>query len=549
MDWQKLFATHILKRGYDYYSKNAVENLDVSDDGIRADVIGTEDYEVEISLNNGKVIDMYCSCPYAADGRNCKHMAAVLYEWSENYMDENKAMETEVNTELFGPAYTMNAYRKKQEAVEKLVTDAKEEEVRSFLASVLVENEKLLLRFYNTVNKQVTKRDINNYIRQIDMIANRYLGKNRFISYYEAENFIWELEEIIDEAVRRIIDNGNYIGAFEVMNYIFVLIGDVDMDDSDGGTSMLADRIYQLWLELLVKVSLEEKRKMFDWFISHLDGSVMDYLEDYIESKHDTHKSYTTNFTNGNIGVDFEKGKVKLPKLKDVKAKLHREFRGKIKSVTVSQVPSGKYYVSILVETEHKELPHTNDSIGIDLGIKDICITSNGKLYKNQKNIRKYEKELTKLQRQLSHKEKRSKNYDKTKKKIALCHERIRNTRKDYLHKISHEIISENKVIVSENLQIKTMVKNRHLAKEISDVSWYELTRQLEYKAEWNGRKYIKIDRFYASSQICSVCGYQNRDTKDLSVRGWICPECGTMHDRDINAAKNILEEGLRQIA
>ena len=260
-----------------------MENLDVSDDGIRADVIGTEDYEVEISLNNGKVIDMYCSCPYAADGRNCKHMAAVLYEWSENYMDENKAMETAVNTELFGPAYTVNAYRKKQEAVEKLVSDAKEEEVRSFLASVLVENEKLLLRFYNTVNKQVTKRDINNYIRQIDMIANQYLGRNRFISYYEAENFILELEEIIDEAVRRIIDNGNYIGAFEVMNYIFVLIGDVDMDDSDGGTSMLADKIYQLWLELLVKVSSEEKRKMFDWFISHLDGSVIDYLEDYIE--------------------------------------------------------------------------------------------------------------------------------------------------------------------------------------------------------------------------------------------------------------------------
>ena len=160
-----------------------------------------------------------------------------------------------------------------------------------------------------------------------------------------------------------------------------------------------------------------------------------------------------------------------------------------------------------------------------------------------------YEKQLVKLQRQLSHKGKRSKNYYKTKKKIALCHEKIGNIRKDYLHKVSHEIISENQVIVSENLQIKNMVKNHHLAKAISDVSWYELTRQLEYKAKWNGRKYIKIDTFYASSQLCSVCGYQNPDTKDLSVRTWICPKCGAGHDRDINAAKNILTEGLRQIA
>ena len=134
-------------------------------------------------------------------------------------------------------------------------------------------------------------------------------------------------------------------------------------------------------------------------------------------------------------------------------------------------------------------------------------------------------------------------------KKIALCHEKITNSRKDYLHKISHEIISENQVIVSENLQIQNMVKDHHLAKAISDVSWYELTRQLEYKAKWNGRKYIKIDTFYASSQLCSVCGYQNTEIKDLSIREWSCPVCGAKHDRDINAAKNILAEGLRQIA
>ena len=283
MNWKKLFAIHILERGYDYYCDDAVENMEISDNIIRADVIGSEDYEVEISLSNGEVTDMYCSCPYALDGRNCKHMAAVLYEWSENEEEEKKEEENAINTDLFQPAYTVNSHKKKLTAVEELVRCANEEDVRSFLAAVLAEDEKLLLRFHNIINKQVTREDINNYIRQVDIIADKYLGRNHFISYYEADGFISELEEIIDEDVRRMIDNGDYLSAFEVMNYIFVLIGDVDMDDSDGGTGMLADRIYQLWLELLVKVSLEEKRKMFDWFTSHLDGSVIDYLEEYIE--------------------------------------------------------------------------------------------------------------------------------------------------------------------------------------------------------------------------------------------------------------------------
>lgn len=138
MKWKKLFATHILERGYDYYLENAVENIDISEDIIRADVIGSEDYEVEISVNNGEVTDMYCSCPYALDGRNCKHMAAVLYEWSEDEDEEKSAKE--VNTDLFQPAYTINAYKKKVAAVEELVSGA-------------TEDEKLLLRFHNTINK------------------------------------------------------------------------------------------------------------------------------------------------------------------------------------------------------------------------------------------------------------------------------------------------------------------------------------------------------------------------------------------------------------
>lgn len=209
--------------------------------------------------------------------------------------------------------------------------------------------------------------------------------------------------------------------------------------------------------------------------IYNMDAAFQKFFKEHagypkFKSKHENHKSYTTNFTNGNIAADFGNGKIKLPKLKQVKAKLHREFEGQIKSATVSQAPSGKYYVSILVETEHEELPHTDKNTGLDLGVKDLCITSDGTKYWNPKTIRKYEKKLAKLQRQLSHKEKRSRNYYKQKKKIASCHEKIRNTRKDYLHKVSHEIISESQVIVSEDLQIKNMVKNHHMAKSISDV-------------------------------------------------------------------------------
>lgn len=309
------------------------------------------------------------------------------------------------------------------------------------------------------------------------------------------------------------------------------------------------------WKNKTLKVNYEWLKEVdkfaLDNAIINMDSAYQKFFKEHagypkFKSKRDNKKSYKTNYTNGNIEVSFEKNKIKLPKLKWIKAKVHREFVSKIKSATISQVSSGKYFVSILVETEHIPLEHTNNSIGIDLGVKDLLITSNGKKFDNLKLTKKYEKKLAKEQRKLFHKEKGSNNYQKQRIKLAKVYEKIKNTRLDYLHKISHKLINENQVIVSEDLAISNMAKNHKLSKSILDCGWYELTRQLSYKSDWNNRQYIKINRFYASSQTCNCCGYVNSNTKDLSVRKWTCPQCGAIHDRDINAAKNILNEGLR---
>ena len=301
-----------------------------------------------------------------------------------------------------------------------------------------------------------------------------------------------------------------------------------------------------VWLKEIDKFALQNS-------LRNLDLAYQKFFKEHtgfpkFKSKREHYYSYTTNFTNNNISVDFSCNAIKLPKLKWVKAKLHREFLGKIKSATVSLTPSGKYFVSVLVEENIQQLPKTDKKIGFDLGIKEFLIDTNGCHIDNPKTLYKHQDKLAKLQRELAHKKLGSKNWHKQRIKIAREYEKITNIRKDFLHKLSNEIVKENQIIISEDLNVKGMVRNHKLAKSISDVSWSEFTRQLQYKADWYGRTYHKIDRFYASSQTCNECGFVNKEVKQLSIREWVCSNCGAIHQRDDNAAINIFRKGLEEL-
>ena len=240
-------------------------------------------------------------------------------------------------------------------------------------------------------------------------------------------------------------------------------------------------------------------------------------------------------------------GRIFIPKFREgIVCLVHREIKGYIGKVTISKTPSGKYFASVLTEEEYETpFKKTNKSVGVDLGLKNLLVTSEGKIFKNNRYTRRYEQKLATAQKHLSRKKKGSSGFERQRLKVSRIYEKISNCRADYLHKCSISLVRRYDVICVEDLNVKGMVRNHRLAKSISDASWGTFISMLTYKAEWNSKRVVKIGRFEPSSQTCNVCGHINKETKDLSVREWTCSICGSHHDRDVNAAINILRAGL----
>lgn len=263
------------------------------------------------------------------------------------------------------------------------------------------------------------------------------------------------------------------------------------------------------------------------------------------KSKQDHDKSFRIDNSERSL-VRVEGNTLHVTKIGDIPAEFHRPVGGPIVKATIRQVPSGKYFASLVCKVEIEPLPVCDTAIGIDVGLKDYATLSTGEHIPNPKCFAKHLKKLRREQRRLSRKKKGSNNWNKQRVKVARAYERITNCRKDFQHKLSRRLVDTAQIICAENLNIMRMAQNRHLAQAVADASWYEFIRQMEYKAAWAGRVVQKVDTLFPSSQTCHICGYRNPITKDLAVRNWICPQCGTAHDRDENAAINILNEGLR---
>jgi putative transposase len=246
----------------------------------------------------------------------------------------------------------------------------------------------------------------------------------------------------------------------------------------------------------------------------------------------------------------IDKRNISLPKLGGIKAVIHREIVGKIKTVTISKAPSGKYFASIITENglDSPSISFEGKTIGVDVGLTHLAITGDGSKFDNPRHLLRAQKNLKRKQQKLAHKVKGSNTRNKARILVAKAHEKVANARKDNLHKISHRLVNENQVIAVENLNVKGMTKNHKLARSISDAGWSTLTNFLKYKAARAGKGYIEVDRFFPSSKICSNCMHA-QESMPLNIRSWQCDKCDTIHDRDINAAQNIRAEALRIIA
>lgn len=305
-----------------------------------------------------------------------------------------------------------------------------------------------------------------------------------------------------------------------------------------------------LWLKEVDKFALQNSLRDLDMAYQNFFRRVKQKSDKSgfpkFKSRHKAMLNYRTTFTNNNI--EIKENRIKLPKLKWIKFKDKRDLSNikKLLNVTITKNRSGKYYASVCIEETIIPKVSTGAIIGVDLGLKEFLITSDGQFIENPKYLRKSEERLKKLQRQHSKKKSGSKNREKSRLKLAKTHQKVANQRKYFLNVLSSKMINENQVISLETLKIKDMLQDKNLAKSISDVSWYEFTRQLIYKGEWNDRNIIQIDTYFPSSQLCSVCGNQSKQTKDLALRVYSCGECSFEIDRDLNASINIREEGLR---
>lgn len=292
----------------------------------------------------------------------------------------------------------------------------------------------------------------------------------------------------------------------------------------------------------------EVNSQTLQFALRSLDTAFLNFFRGNAQFPKFKSRKHKNTFTIPQFG-SISDGLLYIPKFKDgIKLKLHREIVGKTGKMSITKTPTGKYYVSIFTEQIIDELPKTGKQVGIDLGLKDFVITSDNKKFKNNRYTKKYAKQLKKAQQHLSRKLKGSNGFEKQKLKVAKIHEKIASCRLDTLHKVSYRLVSQFDLIVVEDLNVKGMIKNHKLSKHIADASWGNFVTLIQYKCDWYGKELVKVNRFYPSSKCCSGCGWINQELK-LSDREWYCKSCGINHDRDLNAAKNILKEGLKNIS